>query len=111
MESTPPESQPLYSPCGVEYLQAACAHLDQAWGDMEEAFSTVGGYLSRAIHEEAIHLGGEGFAAEVAQVASYDSTLPNPAALELLQARDPEAAQRVLARMAEIGARRAKACW
>jgi hypothetical protein len=65
-------------------------------------WEAVGGYLTAAMQDVATDLGGEEFAGHIANLAASDEVLPNPAALEMLEASFPGSAEQVLARSSEI---------
>lgn len=68
----------------------------------QQDWKAIGGYLTVAMQEVALELGGEELASKVALVGTSDSVLPNPNALKLLEDLRPGSAEIVLTRMAEI---------
>ena len=58
----------------------------------------VGRYLSTAITEVAVELGGEQLSTRVIEAAVSDGTLPNPLALKLLEEKSPGSVERVMER-------------
>ncbi len=77
--------------------------MEQSFQNFDAAWQEVGGHLAQAIREVATDLGGQEFAASVGEAAETEGQLPNPEALRLLQDHYPGAADRVIARMSEIG--------
>jgi len=66
---------------------------------LREDRERVGGYLSSALKEIATSLGGEEFAAKIADIARVtNSAWPDPNALKLLEELYPGSAEQVMSR-------------
>lgn len=75
---------------------------EQIEGSLQQSWQAVGGYLSTAMQEVALELGGEDLAERIAAAAASDEALPNPDALSLLEELHPGSAELVLSRSEEI---------
>ena len=75
---------------------------EQDFMGLQQDWEAVGGYLSAAMQDVALELGGEELANKVALVGSSDGVLPNPDALKMLEDLSPGSAEFVMTRMAEI---------
>jgi hypothetical protein len=69
---------------------------------IEQDWQEVGGYLSAAMQEVALELGGEKLAESVALAGMSDDVLPNPDVLKMLEDLRSGSAERVMTRMSEI---------
>lgn len=69
---------------------------------LQQDWEVVGGYLSVAMQDVALGLGGEELARKVALAGASESALPNPDALMMLEDLSPGSAERIVIRMAEI---------
>lgn len=81
---------------------------EKTWRDAAtKASEQVGQNLTEALFEIATELGGEGFAAQVMQLADEEnSAYPSPAALKMLGENYPEAGEELMKRMEQIGDRK-----
>lgn len=88
-----------------KYLHTAdtAQRVNDSFRAVSDAFWRVGVDMFQAMNEVAYDIGSDELADEVVEVAfdGYDA-MPNPEALRLLNARDPEASMRVMARSSEI---------
>ncbi|MDB5171179.1 MAG: hypothetical protein JWO35_873 [Candidatus Saccharibacteria bacterium] len=75
---------------------------EQEFAGLQQDWEAVGGYLSTAMQEVALGLGGEDLASKVALVGASDSALPNPGALKMLEDLSPGSAEFVMTRMTKI---------
>jgi hypothetical protein len=76
--------------------------MEQVGRSLSRDWEAVGGYLSNAMQEVAVDLGGEEFADYIVDISRSDEVLPNPIALKLLEDSFPGSAELVMARSAEI---------
>jgi len=76
--------------------------IEQDFTGLQQDQEAVGGYLSTAMQEVAMNLGGEELAGKVAIAAVSDEVFPNPAALRLLEDSQPGSAELVMSKTQEI---------
>lgn len=74
----------------------------QDFEGLRQDWEAVGGYMSAAIQDVALELGGEELAGKVALAAVSDGVLPNPDALKLLKDLHPESPELVRVRTGQI---------
>lgn len=69
---------------------------------LRDDWEKVGNFISMALHDVAVELGGEGLAERVGEAAFSSGVLPNPTALKMLEELHPGSADQVLTRASKL---------